>query len=380
MNERDRIYRRLQRHLDRQPVGFPATWSRAELRVLRKMFTPDEAKVALQLSFEPTPGNEIAARTASEFSAEETGRLLESMLQKGAIAWKEKDGVGHWFAIPMVIGIYESQDGNPTPDFIQTVDPYMKTLAYGASMLAVSPPQMRTIPINQSIPVAHRVATYDQIRALVDASPGPFVVLPCICRQRMVLKSKPCRQTSRLETCLAFGDMAAMILRRQHGREVSREQVRAILEQNERDGLVLQPANAQRPEFVCSCCGCCCGMLSMQKALPHPLDFWTSNFYAEVDAQACSSCGKCVARCQVKAVVRPHARNRKPARIDLNRCIGCGLCVATCPSQAVRLQKKDPETVPPADEEALYREIAARKKSPWARRRMLAKVVLGLRQ
>ncbi len=378
MTDQDRTYRLLQEHLDRQPVGFPATWSRAEIRLLKRMFTPDEARVALHLSSQPTSVDAIIQGTSHEFPAEETERLLESMFRKGAIGWKEKRGVSHWYVMPMVIGMFEAQVGEPTPDFLADADAYMKTVGYGASLLAVNPPQMRTIPINQSIPVVHNVATYDQIRAMVEQSGGPFVVLPCICRQRMALRSKPCKKTFRLETCLAFGDLAAMVVRRNRGREVTRDEVRAILQQNEDDGLVLQPANAQHPEFVCSCCGCCCGMLSMQKSLPHPIDFWTSSYRAEVDEKVCLHCGKCVSRCQVNAVTL--LRSKGPAKINSSRCIGCGLCVSTCPSHAVQLQKRIPETIPPETEEDLCAEIAAQKMRPWARRRMLAKVVLRMRQ
>jgi ferredoxin len=342
------------------------------------MFTPDEAKVALHLSHQPMPLETIAERTTAEFSAGQTAQLLDSMFRKGAIGWKEKSGVGHWYVLPLVIGMYEAQDGDLTPDFLADADAYMKTVAYGVSLLAGSPPQMRTIPVNQSIPVEHPVATYDQIRAVVAEARGPFVVLKCICRQRMALKDKPCKQTSRLETCLAFDGMAAMVQRRHHGREVTRDEALAILQRNEEDGLVLQPANARHPEFVCSCCGCCCGMLSLQKSLPHPVDFWTSSYRAEVDDPVCAHCGKCVARCQVNAVTLP--RSKGPARINPSRCIGCGLCVITCLSHAVRLKKRIPETIPPETEEDLYAEIAIRKKGSWARWRMLAKVVLRMRQ
>ncbi len=262
--------------------------------------------------------------------------------------------------------------------------PYMSSMSFGASLLAVSPPQMRTIPVNQSIPVEHNVATYDQIRALVAEARGPFVVLKCICRQHRALKNRPCKQTSRLETCLAMDDMAAMVARRNHGREVSREEALAILHQNEDDGLVLQPANARRPEFVCSCCGCCCGMLSLQKMLPHPLDFWTSSFRAEIDGSTCKSCGKCVSRCQVGGVElaapKGRTRSKSPARINPSRCIGCGLCVTTCPSHSLRLTQRIPETIPPESEDELQAQIAARKKTPWQRRRMMAKVLLRMRQ
>jgi ferredoxin len=342
------------------------------------MFTPDEARVALHLSYQPIPTAVVVERAAPDLSAEQTGRLLDRMFQKGAIGWKERSGVSHWYVIPLVVGMYESQDGELTADFLADAEPYLTSLSYGASLLAVSPPQMRTIPINQSIPVEHGVATYDQIRAIVAESSGPFVALKCICRQRRALQDKPCQQTSRLETCLTFGHMATVVLRRHHGREVTRDEILAILQRNEDDGLVLQPANAQHPEFVCSCCGCCCGMLSLQKSLPHPLDFWTSNYRAEIDGTACRRCAKCVSRCQVGAVALP--RRKGPARIDPNRCIGCGLCVSTCPSRAARLGKRVPATIPPATEEDLFAEIASRKKGPWARRRMFAKVFLGLRQ
>ena len=237
---------------------------------------------------------------------------------------------------------------------------------------------MRTIPINQSIPVEHPVATYDQIRGVVDASPGPFVVLPCICRRSKAMRNKPCAKTSREETCLAFGDMAKMVLRRKHCREVTRDEVLAILRQNEEDGLVLQPANARQPEFVCSCCGCCCGMLSYQKLLPHPVDFWASAYHAEVSAAACSQCGTCVSRCQVGAVTL--AGRSGEAKINLSRCIGCGLCVPTCPSEAVRLKKKESEPVPPADEEDLYDQVMANKKGALGQLKILVKVALRMKQ
>jgi len=372
------IYRRLQRHLDKQAVGFPAAWSGADIRLLKRLFSPDEAKLALFLSYKPTPAGLIIERAAAAFSAEQTERLLESMFAKGAIGWKEKDGAGHWSVMPLVVGMYEHQDGDPSVEFQYDVNAYFKTLSYSAAFLAVRPSQLRTIPINQSIPVEHPIATYDQIRSIVDTAPGPFVVLPCICRRSKAMSNKPCAKTAREETCLAFGDLAKMVLRRKHCREVSREEVLAILQENEDDGLVLQPANTRQPEFVCSCCGCCCAMLATQKQLPHPVDFWASDYYAEVDTAACSQCGTCVSRCQVGAVAL--AGRSGEAKINRSRCIGCGLCVPSCPSEAVRLKKKISEPVPPANEEDLYDEVMANKKGGLEQLKMLVKVALKMKQ
>jgi len=44
--EGNELYRALQRHLDRMPVGYPLSESGVELRILRQLLTPDEARVA----------------------------------------------------------------------------------------------------------------------------------------------------------------------------------------------------------------------------------------------------------------------------------------------------------------------------------------------
>ncbi|NTW58524.1 MAG: 4Fe-4S binding protein [Nitrospirae bacterium] len=379
MTSDESIYRILQQHLDEQAIGFPSTWSGADIRLLKRLFTPDEAKLALHLTYKPSPTEQIMERAAADFFSAQTASLLDSMFTKGAIGWKEKNGISHWYVLPLVVGMYECQDGNPSPEFLADADAYFsKVLSFGRSFVSVKPSQMRTIPINKSIPVEHHVATYDQVRSIVQNSPGPFVVLPCICRRSEAMKGRPCKKTSREETCLAFGDMAKMVLRRKHCREVTRDEVLAIIQRNEEDGLVLQPANTRQPEFICSCCGCCCGMLSYQKFLPHPVDFWSSNYQAEVSSAACVHCGTCVSRCQVNAITLTGPSGE--AQVNLSRCIGCGLCVPTCPSKAVRLNKKASETAPPKDEEALNDEIIANKKGTIGQLTMVLKVALKMKQ
>jgi len=117
-------------------------------------------------------------------------------------------------------------------------------------------------------------------------------------------------------------------------------------------------------------------MLALQKRLPKPLNFWTSNYYAEVSTAACTHCGKCVARCQVRAVTLTGPD--KTARINRQRCIGCGLCVPTCPAKALTLRKKADQTVPPRDAEDLNEQILAHKKNGWQKFIMLMKVALRL--
>lgn len=378
VSEKDTVYRLLQRHLDKQAVGFPATRSRAEIRFLKHLFTLDEARVALALSCQPTPQDQVITQMAGDFASERTVSLLESAFQKGAIGWKIINGEPHWYVMPVVIGIYEAQDGEPSRRFMAAYYSYIRTMDYGKSFLSVKPSQMRTIPIHKSVTVEHHIATYDEIRSLVKLSSGPFVALKCICRETQKMAEKNCRQTERLETCLGMGDMAAMVLRRNHGRKISADEALDLLQRNEDEGLVLQPANMQKAEFVCSCCGCCCGMLRFQKMLPRPIDFWSSNFYAQAATGLCAKCGTCVKRCQVNAVTLGGPGGT--AKINLNRCIGCGLCVTACRKKAILLIKKNQATVPPKTEEDLYDLIKANRNGSFGQLWMLLKMLLRIKQ
>ena len=376
--DNDTIYRSLQRHLDCQAVGFPAVRSGADIRLLKILFTPDEARVALHLSYRPTRQDAVIAGAAGQFSAEQTVALLESAFKKGALGWKSRDAVPCWFVMPPVVGIFEAQGDRLSPEFLAAFGAYTRTMEYGKSFISVKPPQMRTIPIKKSVAVEHRIATYDEIRSLVHTSKGPYVALTCICRQSQAMAGKPCKKTSRMETCLAMGDMAAMMLRRGYGRGISFGGALDLLQTNEDEGLVLQPANEQEAEFVCSCCGCCCGMLRYQKMLPRPVDFWAGNFQARIDAASCSGCGVCARRCQVNAVKLKG--EKVAAEIDPARCIGCGLCVTTCPKKAITLRKKETETVPPRNEEELLDAIKANRRGTLGQMAMLLKLLLRIRQ
>ena len=50
MDAGDRVYRELQEHLDKSAVGFAATESGADIRLLKHLLTPEEAGIATLLS------------------------------------------------------------------------------------------------------------------------------------------------------------------------------------------------------------------------------------------------------------------------------------------------------------------------------------------
>ena len=333
MDSTDQVYIQLQKHLDSQPVGFPATRSGIEIKILKHIFSPHEAEITAYLSHKPEQLEKLFVRAGHLVgSIEELSKVLDCILMKGGIGVELKDGEKQYFNIPLVVGMFEMQLGRLTPEFIKDFNAYTSDRRFGLELLGTKLPQMRTIPIAESIhPHPHHVGTFDEVTDLLMQAEGPFAVLECICRKKKQIEGKSCK-----ETCLAIGSMAQTVLGVGIGREISGDEAMSIIEQNQKDGLVLQPSNTEKADFICSCCGCCCGMLNIHKILLKPLDFWASNYYAEVDTNACIGCCVCETKCQVGAVKIPAVK--QIATVNLDRCIGCGVCVSVCLYHAISLQ------------------------------------------
>ena len=373
MTDKDQAYTDLRKHLDRHPIGFPATRSGAEIKVLKHIFSPEEAKIACCLSWRPEPLSAVYARARHLVDSEqELGRILERIQKKGGIESKMKNGERHYCNAPLVVGMYELQVGRLTPEFVRDFKAYTRDKRFGISFLSTELPQMRTIPVQKSLRPEHRVATYDEVDSLLQSAEGPFVILPCICRLKKRMEGKPCSMTVREETCMGFGHMARMIIESGVGREIDRAEALSIIEENQKEGLVLQPSNTRQADFICSCCGCCCGILDIHKHLPRPLEFFASNFQARVDAEACDGCGLCEAHCQVRAV--RVAEETQTAAVDLHRCLGCGVCIPECPNKAISLVKKDTDVTPPQTREELHEIIMAAKKGRVGRIKLTVKL------
>lgn len=371
----DQVYVRLQQHLDRQAVGFPATKSGAELRILKHIFDPREAALATCLTYRLEPLEKIFERAKDLVgSPVELEAVLDGIQKKGGIEIMIKDGGKHYCLPPLIVGMYEFQAGRLTPDFIRDFNEYTSDPRFGIEFLATELPQMRTIPVGRSITPKNHVSTFDQVAPLLQQAEGPFAILECICRKKKGLEGKSCKATGRKETCLGIGQMAVSALGSGSARDITREEALAILEQNQKEGLVLQPSNTEQADFICSCCGCCCGMLGLHKKLPRPLEFWAANFHAEVQTSLCDGCGVCAKRCQVGAV--SVAAKKQPAVVDLNRCIGCGLCVTTCPKRALTLVENPSRVVPPRTREELYDTIMANKKGKLEKFKLIGKITV----
>jgi ferredoxin len=226
-------------------------------------------------------------------------------------------------------------------DFAEVHEAYYES-TYHKVVQSNKTPVLRTIPIQRTLVADSPVAPYEDVLGIIDAQER-IAIAPCVCRTTRELIGKSCEKS--LENCFSFGSHADYYVENGLGRYIDKDEARAIVKRNEREGLVMQPFNSQKIGGMCSCCGDCCGVLRSLRAQPRPAESVQSNYYAVVDAGACTGCETCAERCQVDAVDFTDA----VAVINRDRCIGCGLCVTTCPTEALELVQKAEEQlyVPP---------------------------------
>ena len=335
------IFRQLQQRLDHYSVGFPATESGIELKILEKLFSEEDAALFLALSPRLETSEAVARRLNQPL--ETVAVRLEEMSRRGLLFRLAKEGTPRYGAIPFVHGLFEFQVKNLPQDLAQMVEEYSNE-GFDEAMVKSEGYFLRTIPVGRSLEVTQHISSYDDAVEILRTK-DKIVVTDCICRKRKELVDHSCGKM--LEACFMFGSMGQYYLDRDMGRQVDADEAIAIMTQCQEAGLVTQPATSQNPSGMCNCCGDCCGVLAALNKFPKPAERVFSNHYAVIDSEACTGCETCVDRCQMRAL---QMSDDGLAVVDLDRCIGCGLCVITCPSEALELKLKtvDQVRVPPA--------------------------------
>lgn len=343
------VYESLARHLDSLPAGYPRTESGVELRILRRLFSPEEAEVATLLTMMPEPVADIAQRDGNDETA--LAERLAQMAAKGLIFRITKGDRTLYSAAQFVVGIWEYHVNDLDEELIRDVNEYMPTLLE-KSWQGVKTKQLRVVPVAKSVSAGMAVMPFEAAEEIIKRQ-SKIVVSPCICRKEQKMIGKGCDKP--MEACLAFGSGAYYYEQNGLGRAIDQDEALDIVRKGVDAGLVLQPGNQQKALNICMCCGCCCGILKNLKTLDKPALAVHTNYFAQVDEAACIGCEACVERCQMDAITVDDK-----ARVEPDRCIGCGLCVTDCPSDAMHLVQKDPDGryVPPRNVFETYMNIA----------------------
>lgn len=351
----DIVYRKLQRYLDSLPIDYPETESGVEIRILKSFFTPQEAEIALKLKLIPQEAKALFRPFKKKgWTLEQFSNQLLNLAKKGSINWiQSKEGINYYGIVYLAAGFYDFQIGKLTKELAKDFDQYCDE-GFISGMLENGILQMRTVPIEKSIPMEYNISNFDEIKSIVENINRTIYLSPCICRQSKDVQGKGCEHPQ--ETCITIGRNPRILL--EQGRIISKEEALDVLRMSQENGLVICPTNTQKPFMICSCCGCSCLFLENLKKYENPARFVNSNYFISINEDKCTGCGDCISVCPMNA---NKVNENVISKVDLGYCIGCGVCIPKCPENARTLVKKEKEVIPPKNLTELYQKISQRK-------------------
>jgi len=341
------VYTRLREFMDKLPAGYPETPTGVEIKILKKLWSPDEAELTMKLKNEAEEVPAIAQRIGVD--EKELADKLEAMAQKGIIYRVRSGDKRLYQAHQFVVGVYEFQLNHLDKEFCELFEEYLPYI--GMNMLSASTRQLRVVPVESAVGKGKGVAPYNQVRELVRRQ-EVFSVQHCICRKEQDILGNKCDYPS--EICLGFNDFAQYYIDNNMAREITADECLKLLDKAEEAGLVLSPSNTGEKLSSICCCSCCCPVLKFAKPAPRPADAIQSYYEARIDPDDCTACGDCVESCPMDAI----KEGDNFSEVIDGRCIGCGLCVSVCPVEAISLKEKPGMEAPPKDMPDMMNRIA----------------------
>ena len=332
----DNAYKLLAERLDALPNGFPPTDDGAELRLLAKLFTEEEALLAAQLRLTRETVDEIAARVGGD--AKTLQKQLKTMARRGLIEIDRSAGGLGYGLLPFAVGIYEYQFHTMDAELAELFEDYYQK-AFGQA-LTMKPALTRVVPVGETIQVDMEVRPYESVTGIVDDAQA-YGVVDCICRTQQALVGDPCGHP--VDVCMVLSEKPGAFDRSSVVRALTRDEADATLQRAVEAGLVHCVSNNQKGLwFICNCCTCSCAVLRGMAELGVANVVARSAFVNQVDEDLCIACGVCVDYCQFDALSLEDV-----VQVNSVRCVGCGVCVPTCSEEALSLVRRPPEQVLP---------------------------------
>jgi ferredoxin len=330
----ENIYDGLIDKLNQFPSGAPKTEKFIEL--LKELFTDEEAEVGADMPMFPTPLSEIAASMGRDEA--ELKPILENMANKGLAYHRQKEGQDMYSIFPLLPGIFELQfmkgEVNEKTKKLAHMFDEMWSSDWAHEIFAPKTQMARAIVIEKEIPSGVEVFPYERVSKFIDEAEYLSLTV-CYCRHEKELLDKSCGRSK--DVCLQFGPFAKYVVDRGFGRKITKEEAYKALDKSEEEGLVHLSDNTQsRINFICNCCGCCCGILAGITKMNKPQAVATSHFVVDIDTDTCSACEACVERCHFDAITV-----NETAELDAEKCLGCGLCNAVCPTESMSMVRRD---------------------------------------
>lgn len=336
------VYERLADWLASTFRGLPGIKKPEFMNLIRFLYTPEEARLALEVG--PEGGNLDALAAKTGMTRADLKPLIASMEKKGTIYTEPGSEDPTYRPLGLEVpGLAE------TSGWGDVNSPFKKELIRLWD-------KFRPVYINEAIAeLGQHTQAWCMVRALPpDAAPeenlyeqikrtaDSIAVSTCPCRliEAQGKHGEACDCIN--DCCMSFGEMARWAIEQGHSRKIRFDEAVAILEACAEKGQV---HSGLPGAIVCNCCKhACVNLYAMKMGKTHA--YSANHFLSVVDPDLCTSCGTCVERCPVGAV-----RLEGTAEVDPSKCIGCGACAVGCEEQATRMARRSEEEIARLDAE-----------------------------
>ncbi|MCP4755128.1 MAG: hypothetical protein GY866_29985, partial [Proteobacteria bacterium] len=279
----DTIYFKLRDFLNQFPLGYPETKSGVEIKILKRLFSEEEAELTTRLTPIPEEAEAIAQRL--DMDADLLEERLNTMAGKGLVFKARRQDKIVFRVIPFMVGLYEYSVKKIDPELAALFKEYYDT-AYLNEIGASRVPGLKVIPVEESVDGGTVLLPYHKLTESVRTA-KKISVAECMCRKEARMLGEGCDHP--LETCLTFNATAEYYIESGLGREITVEEALKILKEADDAGLVHTAANFKRHSNICSCCPCCCAFMKGITQRGHETQrYLNANFEAVLDESECT--------------------------------------------------------------------------------------------
>jgi formate hydrogenlyase subunit 6/NADH:ubiquinone oxidoreductase subunit I len=326
--------------------------------ILRELYSAEDAELIVRMPFTLSTVDRIAKLTGRDRTEIES--TLARLSDKGLVVDVKLGDAYRYMPAPLIVGFFEftmMRMKGSDPDIGRISRLFLEYMEsgefYGANLKdgqQVMP--LRALPHLEHIGDHVEILDYERLDHIVEEA-NYFSLGVCSCRHK---KHHAGEQVCKvpLETCTSFGTGAQYLVRHGMAREISRDEMKDVVQRSKDLKLVFSADNVKnQPSFVCHCCGCCCGVLEGINKHGYPNAIVSSTLVPHVVMEDCNGCQKCARACHVSAITltpEPKTASRKrmfmPV-IDESACIGCGVCSLVCEPDAIEMRKRERNVIHP---------------------------------
>jgi hypothetical protein len=196
--------------LNRNVTGAPE--SPAMRRVLRLLFSPEDAQVARQLP-QVISLPDLAERLEVEIV--ELDRHVTSMAHRGLVLDFERRGTRYVMAAPVVIGFFEftfmrERSDAPMEEYAEAFEELFDDESFARSVFGASTQIGRWLVREEAVPAEVEILDWERAMNAVRSADAVAVSL-CPCRSDARPRGDGC--DAPIRTCLSFGSAARMLAR-----------------------------------------------------------------------------------------------------------------------------------------------------------------------